>query len=85
MALGVEIYVPALHEHLDTPQDRGCILGGLAEFQEHLGGRLTVMLLEGIGRPFDVHDIRADLVTRSIDTLKTLKAQRAASSAKRAS
>ena len=85
MALGVQIYVPALHEHLDTPQDRGCILGGLAEFQEHLGGRLTIMLLRDIGRPFDVNDIRSDLITKSIDTLKTLQTQRAASSAKRAS
>jgi 3-dehydroquinate synthase len=85
MALGVQIYVPALHDHLDTPQDRGCILGGLAEFQEHLGGRLTIMLLKGIGQPFDVHDMRIDLVTKSIDTLKTLQTQRGASSAKRAS
>ena len=85
MALGVQIYVPALHDHLDTPQDRGCILGGLAEFQEHLGGRLTIMLLKGIGQPFDVHDMRIDLVTKSIDTLQTLQAQRGASSAKRAS
>jgi 3-dehydroquinate synthase len=77
--------VPALHDHLDTPQDRGCILGGLAEFQEHLGGRLTIMLLKGIGQPFDVHDMRIDLVTKSIDTLKTLQTQRGASSAKRAS
>ncbi len=85
MALGVQIYVPALHEHLDTPQDQGCILGGLAEFKEHLGGRLTVMLLKGIGRPFEVHDMLIPLVTKSIDTLKTLQAQHSASSAKRAS
>jgi 3-dehydroquinate synthase len=85
LALGVPIYVPALHDRLETPQDRGCILDGLAEFQEHLGGRLTIMLLKGIGHPFDVHDMRIDLVTKSIDTLKTLQAQRGASSAKRAS
>jgi 3-dehydroquinate synthase len=85
LALGVPIYLPALHDRLDTPQDRGCILAGLAEFQEHLGGRLTIMLLKGIGQPFDVHDMRIDLVTKSIDILKTLQAQRGASSAKRAS
>jgi len=30
---------------------------GLEEFRQHLGGRLTVTMLEGIGRPIDVHDV----------------------------
>jgi 3-dehydroquinate synthase len=85
VSLGVQIYTPALDDHLDTPENRSCILGGLAEFQEHLGGRLTIMLLKGIGDPFDVHDIRADLVVRSIAVLKTLDAERSPSSAKKAS
>jgi 3-dehydroquinate synthase len=85
LAVGVEIYTPALDDHLETPEDRGCILGGLAEFQEHLGGRLTIMLLKSIGDPFDVHDIRPDLVARSIATLKTLNVERSPSSAKKAS
>jgi len=84
-ALGVQIYSPSLEEHLETPDDPGCILRGLAEFQEHLGGRLTIMLLKGIGRPFDVHDMRADLIVKSIDILKTMEAERAAASAKKAS
>jgi 3-dehydroquinate synthase len=85
LAVGVQIYTPALDDHLDTPEDRGCILGGLAEFQEHLGGRLTIMLLKNIGDPFDVHDIRPELVARSIAMLKTLHAERSAASAKKAS
>lgn len=85
IALGVQIYSPALDEHLETPDDPGCILRGLAEFQEHLGGRLTIMLLKGIGQPFDVHDIRTDLIVKSIDILKTMEADRSASSAKKAS
>jgi 3-dehydroquinate synthase len=85
LAVGVQIYTPALDDHLETPEDRGCILGGLAEFQEHLGGRLTIMLLKSIGDPFDVHDIRPDLVARSIATLKTLNVERSPSSAKKAS
>ena len=84
-AVGVQIYTPALDDHLDTPEDRGCILGGLAEFQEHLGGRLTIMLLKNIGDPFDVHEIRPELVARSIGMLKTLHAERSAASAKKAS
>jgi 3-dehydroquinate synthase len=85
IALGVRIYSPSLEEHLETPDDPGCILRGLAEFQEHLGGRLTIMLLKGIGRPFDVHDMRADLIVKSIDILKTMEAERPAASAKKAS
>ena len=34
------------------------MLRGLSEFQEHLGGQLTIMMLEDIGEPFDVHEIR---------------------------
>lgn len=30
---------------------------GLEEFRQHLGGRLTVTMLEGIGKPIDVHEI----------------------------
>jgi 3-dehydroquinate synthase len=85
IALGVQIYSPSLEDHLETPDDPGCILRGLTEFQEHLGGRLTIMLLKGIGQPFDVHDIRTDLIVKSIDILKTMDADRSASSAKRAS
>ena len=61
------------------------MLCGLGEFQEHLGGRLTIMLLKGIGRPFDVHEIRRDLVVRSIGMLKALEADRVDSAAKKAS
>jgi len=85
IALGVRIYAPELDDRLDTPEDPGCILGGLAEFREHLGGRLTIMLLKGIGQPFDVHEIRTDLVARSIGLLKSLEAARSASAAQKAS
>jgi len=85
IALGVPIYSPSLEERLDTPDDPGCVLCGLGEFQEHLGGRLTIMLLKGIGRPFDIHELRRDLVIRSIDTLKALEAERVDSAAKKAS
>jgi 3-dehydroquinate synthase len=85
IALGVPIYSPSLEERLETPDDPGCVLCGLGEFREHLGGRLTIMLLKGIGRPFDVHEIRRDLVVRSIGMLKTLETDRVDSAAKKAS
>jgi len=84
-ALGVPVYDPAVEEHLSTPEHPDCVLRGLADFQEHLGGRLTVMLLKDIGQPFDVHEIRTDVVVRSIEIIKSMEAERAASSAKKAS
>lgn len=84
-SLGVPVYDPAIEEHLSTPDHPDCILRGLAEFQEHLGGKLTIMLLKDIGKSFDAHEIRADLVVRSIEIIKSLEADRIASAAKKAS
>jgi 3-dehydroquinate synthase len=77
LALGLAVYTPALSERLEAPEDPSCVLRGLAEFQEHLGGRLTIMLLRAIGAPFDVNEIRADLMIRSIEMLKNMEAGRA--------
>ncbi len=41
----------------------------MREFQEHIGGELTVILLKGIGDKVEVHDINKDLYRRCIDTL----------------
>jgi len=76
VAIGVPIYTPALSAHLDNEGDTRNILRGLAEFQEHLGGTLTIMLLNGIGRAFDVHEIRRDVMIRSIELLRSLDAAR---------
>ena len=45
------------------------ILAGLEEFRQHLGGELTVTLLAGIGKGVEVHEIRDDLLSRSVDHL----------------
>lgn len=79
--LGLETFAPPLGDHLQAPDDGRSVLRGLADFQEHLGGRLTIMMLHDIGRPFDVHEIRTDLMIRSIETLKALAAGRTAQKA----
>ena len=84
-ALGVPVYDAALEDRLDTPDHSDCILHGLDDFREHLGGRLTIMLLKEIGQPFDVHEVRTDLVRQSIATIKALEAERLRSAAKKAS
>ena len=40
------------------------------EFREHLGGELTITLLEGIGRPVDVHRMDTVLVERALDWIE---------------
>ncbi|MGH9162018.1 MAG: 3-dehydroquinate synthase [Vicinamibacteraceae bacterium] len=73
-ALGLAVHAPELGHRLDTPDDPGCVLRGLEEFREHLGGRLTIMLLRSIGDPFDAHEIRTPLVVEAIRLLEKLDA-----------
>jgi 3-dehydroquinate synthase len=58
-------------ERLDGDQ-RPLILHGLREFQEHLGGELTVTLLGEIGRGLEVHQIDGETM---IECLRWLKAR----------
>ena len=50
------------------------LLNGLREFQEHLGGELTITLLEGVGRGIEVHEMDADRVAAAIDWLEARQA-----------
>ena len=50
--------------------DVGTLLIGLDEFREHLGGDLTITLLKGIGRGFEVHEMSRELVARAIEELR---------------
>ena len=73
-ALGLSVYTPELDQHLDVLADGSThpdsVLRGLDEFREHLGGSLTILMLRSIGAPFDVHDIRRDVMIRSIGVLR---------------
>jgi 3-dehydroquinate synthase len=64
-ALGFELSHPAL-------RDPEPLLNGLEEFREHLGGRLTIALLRGIGMMQDVHEIDRTLMERSIEHVRGL-------------
>jgi 3-dehydroquinate synthase len=74
--LELPVFTPEMGRHLDDEEHAACVLRGLDEFREHLGGRLTIMLLRGIGQPFDGHEIDRELVARSIAVLKTLQDKR---------
>jgi 3-dehydroquinate synthetase len=63
--LGIELFAPELlGENL---------IQGLKEFQEHLGGQLTIMLLEKLGKGVEVHEMDPDLIFKSVEILRTLE------------
>jgi 3-dehydroquinate synthase len=70
LALNLAVSAPELEEALDDPGNPRSVLEGLAEFREHLGGQLTIMLLRSIGDAFDVHEIDTGVMIRSIETLR---------------
>ena len=46
------------------------VIAGIADFQEHLGGELTVTLLAAIGHGVEVHTMDEELIERAIEWLK---------------
>lgn len=70
--LGFRLWHPAL----ETTGSDGtvAVMRGLRDFQEHLGGELTVTLLDGIGLGIEVHEIDEALMERSIAWLKSREA-----------
>jgi 3-dehydroquinate synthase len=66
--LGFTLWHDALEAR--NAQGRLAVLQGLADFQEHLGGELTVTLLAGIGRGIEVHEIDTRTVAQCIDWLE---------------
>ena len=72
-ALGLAVYAPELTHHAG---EHPAVLRGLEEFREHLGGRLTIMLLKAIGVPFDAHEIDKGVMLGSIEVLRTIQEQR---------
>ena len=63
--LGFDLYHPKLAEN-----DKVNLRNGLQEFREHLGGRLTIMLLDQIGKGVEVHEMNADLIAEAVDYLE---------------
>lgn len=63
--LGFDLFAPELQG--DT------LIEGLREFQEHLGGQLTIMLLEQLGKGIEVHEMDEELIRRSVDLLQSFQ------------
>lgn len=60
--LGFPLYIPEL-----SGQN---VIKGLEEFREHLGGELTIMLLEEVGRGVEVHHMDPQLILNAAERLK---------------
>ena len=69
-ASGLAVYTRELSLHLHDRGDPGCIFTGLHEFREHLGGQLTLPLLERIGRSIKVNEVDEKTMRRSIALLQ---------------
>jgi 3-dehydroquinate synthase len=61
--LGLPVFDPLL----DHPQ----LVDGLEEFRQHLGGRLTLTMLTGVGQPIDVHQVDSQRMKDAIALLAT--------------
>lgn len=71
--LGFCLYVPELSQQVLNPSHPDSIFKGLTEFQEHLGGELTIMMLKEIGKGLEVHTVDIHLFQKAIDHLKKLE------------
>ena len=54
---------------IGTDGELNQLLNGIQEFREHLGGRLTITLISGIGKKHDVHEIDLSSMKKAVEIL----------------
>ncbi len=81
--LGFTLSVAELFRHLDQPEHPDSLFKGLTEFQQHLGGELTITLLWAIGQGVEVHEVEFGRYREAI-ALLTARAHRTATAKKKA-
>ncbi len=59
--------LPLNDESLSDPQP---LFDGLEEFRQHLGGRLTVTMLQAVGRKVDIHEIDRETMREAINIVR---------------
>lgn len=65
---GLPIYLDILSQRNSDGELE--ILDGLKQFQEHLGGRLSITLPDQLGTKCEVHQMDADLLEQGVETLQ---------------
>lgn len=53
------------------------LFAGLEEFRQHLGGRLTLTMLRGVGQPLDAHEVDRAKMREAIDRVTRFARQHA--------
>ncbi len=56
-----------LHPQMMIEDDHSPLIAGMNEFREHLGGKLTIMLLQAIGKGEEVHELKIPLLKKAGD------------------
>lgn len=70
-------------DFLDTEErGRPVVLAGLEEFREHLGGKLTITLIPGIGEKLEVHEMEEAAILRAMNSLRSRYAKRGSTAQK---
>lgn len=71
LQLIITLKLPIWHQALEQQQPNGSatVFTGLEEFREHLGGQLTVLLLESIGKGVDTHEFDYTILTNCLHEL----------------
>lgn len=70
MQLLIHLGFDITHPVMEIPGENNALIQGLHEFREHLGGRLTIMLLRAIGKGEEVHHLDISLLQKASDWLK---------------
>jgi 3-dehydroquinate synthase len=69
--VGLPLYARELSDFLHDRDHVRCVLQGLNEFREHLGGQLTIILPDRIGHGIEVHEIDEPTMIDSIGILES--------------
>jgi 3-dehydroquinate synthase len=66
----LKLGLPVTHPLILPENEKSPILIGMEEFREHLGGRLTIMLLDSIGKGVEVHEMDPELIKKAAARLQ---------------
>ncbi len=64
--------LPIWSELLDQEAE---LIEGLAEFQEHIGGKLTLTMPNGLGQSIEIHQLPSETIHNAIANLKYFKGE----------